>query len=76
MAAGPELSIPATKTFIASVAALAQVVAFWAEDKPLANALRSLPDRLAAAGDLDWSCVLEKIAGAVWSRSDAVRRSP
>ncbi|MGJ0451657.1 MAG: SIS domain-containing protein [Methylocystis sp.] len=64
MAAGPELSIPATKTFIASVAALARLVAFWAEDKPLATALRGLPDRLAAAGDLDWSCVLEKIAGA------------
>ena len=43
MAAGPELSIPATKTFVASVAAL---------------------DRLAAAGELDWSRLLDSFAGA------------
>jgi glucosamine--fructose-6-phosphate aminotransferase (isomerizing) len=64
MAAGPELSIPATKTFVASVAALARVVSVWAKNRALASALRTLPDRLAAAGDLDWSCVLERMAGA------------
>ncbi len=64
MAAGPELSIPATKTFVASVAALARLVAAWAEDEPLANALPRLPDRLAAAGELDWSGALDSLAGA------------
>ncbi len=64
MAAGPELSIPATKTFVASVAALARLVASWAEDEALANALRRLPDRLAAAGELDWSGALASFADA------------
>jgi len=64
MAAGPELSIPATKTFVASVAALARLTAVWAEDEALANALRPLPDRLAAAGELDWSRLLDSFAGA------------
>ncbi|MEK4034245.1 SIS domain-containing protein [Methylocystis sp. IM3] len=64
MAAGPELSIPATKTFIASVAALARLVASWAEDEALAEALRRLPDRLAAAGELDWSRLLDSFTAA------------
>jgi len=64
MAAGPELSIPATKTFVASVAALARLIALWAEDEALANALRPLPDRLAAAGELDWSRLLDSFASA------------
>ena len=64
MAAGPELSIPATKTFVASVAALARLVAFWAKSTALASALRALPDRLAAASELDWSCLLESFADA------------
>ena len=64
MAAGPELGIPATKTFIASVTALARLAALWAENEALATALRRLPDRLAAAGELDWSPVLSRLAGA------------
>lgn len=63
MAAGPELSVPATKTFIASAAALARLIASWAEDKALASALRLLPDRLAAASELDWSRLLGGLAG-------------
>ena len=64
MAAGPELSIPATKTFVASVAALVRLTALWAEDKALAKALAPLPDRLAAASELDWSRLLDCFAGA------------
>ncbi len=64
MAAGPELSVPATKTFIASLSALARLTALWAEDEALASALRRLPDRLAAAGELDWSRLVESFAGA------------
>ncbi|WP_292528125.1 SIS domain-containing protein [Methylocystis sp.] len=55
MEAGPELSIPATKTFIASLSVLARLTALWAEHEALANALRRLPDRLAASSELDWS---------------------
>ncbi len=64
MAAGPELSIPATKTFVASVAALARLVALWAKDEALARALDTLPDRLVAAADLDWSSLLEELVHA------------
>ncbi|MGJ0505993.1 MAG: SIS domain-containing protein [Methylocystis sp.] len=64
MAAGPELSIPATKTFIASAAALARLVAIWARDAALARAIDRLPDRLAAAAGLDWGGLLEGLAHA------------
>jgi len=40
------------------------LTALWAEDEALASALRSLPDRLAAAGDLDWSRLLDSFASA------------
>jgi glucosamine--fructose-6-phosphate aminotransferase (isomerizing) len=55
MAAGPELSVAATKTFIASLGALLNLVAVWAEDRLIKSALDRLPERLAAAADLDWS---------------------
>jgi glutamine---fructose-6-phosphate transaminase (isomerizing) len=64
MAAGPERGIPATKTFVASVAALARLVAAWAQDAALAAALQRLPDRLDAAGALDWSAALARLATA------------
>lgn len=63
MAAGPELSVPATKTFIASLSALARLTALWAQDEPLAGALRRLPERLAASAALDWSRLVESFAG-------------
>src|SRR3954452_16920063 len=48
MEAGPERSVAATKTFIASLAALLRLVALWSEDDPtLHAALERLPDRLA-----------------------------
>ena len=51
--AGPEQSVAATKTFIASAAALAAVVAAITGDDTLADALRRLPQALDAAGDAD-----------------------
>src|SRR5262249_61711082 len=38
MAAGPELSIAATKTFVASLTALLRLLAAWLDDGPLAAA--------------------------------------
>jgi glutamine---fructose-6-phosphate transaminase (isomerizing) len=64
MAAGPEFSVPATKTFIASLSALARLTALWADDKALAGALQRLPDRLIASCKLDWSPLVESITGA------------
>ena len=54
MAAGPERSVAATKTFIASLAALLRLVASWSDDRSLPAALGRLPDRLGAALGLDW----------------------
>ncbi len=55
MVAGPELSVAATKSFVASLAMLLRMTAAWADDGALAAAIERLPDRLAAATDLDWS---------------------
>src|SRR5436305_13903200 len=56
MEPGPERSVAATKTFIASLAALPRLVALWSEDdSTLPAALERLPDRLGEAAALDWS---------------------
>ena len=62
MAAGREVSIAATKSFVASLAALLRLIAWWAEDKPLTAAVDRLPDRLAGAAVLDWSAGLDLLA--------------
>ncbi len=64
MGAGPELSVAATKTFIASLAALLRFVAAWANDASLGAALDRLPGRLAEAARLDWSDVVGTISSA------------
>ena len=55
LSAGPELSVAATKSFLASLAALLRIAAAWAEDATMADALARLPDRVARATALDWS---------------------
>lgn len=59
--AGPELSVAATKSYIAMLALSAQLVAFWQRDAALVEALRSLPDALAHAGQLDWSRAVDEL---------------
>lgn len=58
LAAGPEESVAATKTFIASLTALLHLVSEWAGDAALRSALDALPDTLARAWALDWSAAL------------------
>ncbi len=53
--AGRERSVAATKSFIASLAVVLQIVAHWGESKELAAALDGLPGNLSAAAGLDWS---------------------
>jgi glutamine---fructose-6-phosphate transaminase (isomerizing) len=65
LGAGPEVSVAATKSFIASLSALLRLTAMWANDNTLMAALERLPDRLAAASELDWSAVLRTLAGAI-----------
>ena len=55
IAAGPELSVAATKTFVASLAALLRLTAMWTDDAAIRHACDRLPERLAEATRLDWS---------------------
>jgi glucosamine--fructose-6-phosphate aminotransferase (isomerizing) len=55
LAAGYEYSIAATKTFMATAAALIRLVGVWAEDTNLLNCVSRLPDRLALASKLEWT---------------------
>jgi glucosamine--fructose-6-phosphate aminotransferase (isomerizing) len=64
LAAGPERSVAATKSFIASLAAIARIVAEWSGDEELRAGLRSLPARLREAWELDWSAVVDGLEGA------------
>lgn len=65
LGAGPELSVAATKSFVASLAALLRLGAAWAGDPLLAPALDRLPARLDAAAALDWDAAMRALAGAV-----------
>ena len=62
--AGPEHSVAATKSYLASLAALAQLVAAWTEDAALTAALAELPERMAEALALDWSAALPALENA------------
>ncbi|CAG4894550.1 SIS domain-containing protein [Paraburkholderia saeva] len=61
--AGPELSVAATKSYIAMLALSAQLVAHWQGDAALLNALKTLPDALRQAGALDWTKAVEALRG-------------
>lgn len=56
--AGPEKSVAATKSFIATLAASLHLVAEWAGDASLKADLETLPPLLDAAFALDWSAAL------------------
>jgi len=53
--AGPEKSAAATKSFITSLSAIAQMVALWSGDAAMQAALQQLPSALAQAWQEDWS---------------------
>ncbi|MCD2322789.1 SIS domain-containing protein [Sphingomonas sp. IC-56] len=62
--AGPERSVAATKSYIASLVAFVALVAEWAEDDGLASALATLPDQLERACELDWTPAVETLRDA------------
>lgn len=62
--AGPEKSVAATKSYIVSLAGLAALVAQWADDDGLRDAVADLPRRLADAAMLDWSPAIETLRDA------------
>lgn len=55
LCAGSETSVAATKSFIASLAAIVHLVASWIDDADLLAALESAPELLTHAWALDWT---------------------
>jgi glucosamine--fructose-6-phosphate aminotransferase (isomerizing) len=64
LCAGVEHSVAATKTFIASLAALVHLVAAWTDDPELLDVLRAAPALLERAWELDWSPALPLLTPA------------
>jgi glucosamine--fructose-6-phosphate aminotransferase (isomerizing) len=62
--AGPEKSAAATKSFITSLSAIAQMVALWSGDAEMQAALGQLPPALAKAWNEDWSPCRERLQSA------------
>lgn len=58
LGAGEERSLPATKSYIASLSAITQLVAAWSRDAALAEGLEQAPELLARAWQLDWSAAV------------------
>lgn len=64
LGAGRERSVAATKSFVASLAALLQLTAAWSGDRAMAEAGARLPARLAKAAEPDWSEALDAMVPA------------
>jgi glucosamine--fructose-6-phosphate aminotransferase (isomerizing) len=56
--AGPETSVAATKSYLATLAAIARLVAAWTEDPVLCAQLETLPALMEQSWALDWSAAL------------------
>ncbi|HQU67592.1 MAG TPA: SIS domain-containing protein [Albidovulum sp.] len=57
IAAGPERSVAATKTFVTSAVAGLALLAEWQQDRALLAAIAALPERLAQACAADWGAL-------------------
>jgi glucosamine--fructose-6-phosphate aminotransferase (isomerizing) len=62
--AGPEISVAATKSYIAALAAQLHLVSEWADDTTLKTGLVALPDLLEQAWAADWSPLVERLHDA------------
>ncbi|HKT31770.1 MAG TPA: SIS domain-containing protein [Gammaproteobacteria bacterium] len=62
--AGPEYSVAATKSFLASLAAVLHLVAHWKNDTALLQALKGTPAALRRAAALDWSSLVTGLKDA------------
>lgn len=61
LCAGAEESVAATKTYIASLAAIAHLVAAWSDDARLLQALASAPAALERAWALPWDAAVDRL---------------
>ncbi|MGM8062923.1 SIS domain-containing protein [Vogesella indigofera] len=64
LCAGVEKSVAATKSYIASLSAVARLVAHWQRDDALLAALETLPQALQEATRQDWSPAIEVLKDA------------
>ena len=64
LCAAPETSVAATKSYLASLAAIARVVASWTQASALDAALEQLPDLMDKSWELDWSAALAQLEHA------------
>ena len=62
--AGPERSVAATKTFVASVLAALALVAEWREDAGLRAAVAALPGQFEQALACDWAPLADRLVRA------------
>ncbi|MGE7991823.1 SIS domain-containing protein [Pseudomonas sp. NPDC089554] len=61
LGAGPELSVAATKSFVATLAASARLVAHWGQDRALLDAGHALPAQLRQAAEQDWQHAVDML---------------
>lgn len=64
LGAGVECSVAATKSYIAALAVVVQLVAAWSVDAKLMTALQEAPSQLERAWQLDWSAAVTRLASA------------
>ncbi|MQP75827.1 SIS domain-containing protein [Stenotrophomonas sp. MYb238] len=64
LGAGAERSVAATKSYLASLAAILQLCAYWRDDPTLIAALAALPGALTAAWQCDWSLLTDGLVDA------------
>lgn len=62
--AGAEISVAATKSYIAALTAVVGLVAAWGQDEELAAALRDAPALLERSWALDWSPLVNALCPA------------
>jgi glucosamine--fructose-6-phosphate aminotransferase (isomerizing) len=62
--AGVETSVAATKSFLATLAALVRLVAAWTQNAALASAVEALPALMDLSWALDWSAALPPLESA------------
>jgi glutamine---fructose-6-phosphate transaminase (isomerizing) len=64
LCAGAETSVAATKSWIASMAAIAHLVAHWIDARDFIATLNRLPDQLESAWKLDWTPAVDSLRAA------------
>lgn len=62
--AGPEHSVAATKSYLATLAAIVHLVARWTGYAPLLGALHDTPEAMRRAFELDWTPLVDGLQAA------------